>query len=396
MHEWLSLVLLLLHAVSVAAGAASSGAVLPASHSTGRNGKDPAQRPAVESRTATSQKSASISMPERKVPSTGSALELASYWSAPSWSSQGNGTVCAPMPLDAFLRLQALFAEVAGLLATLGVHWIISHGSLLGAWLHHGPVPWDEEGDIVLLPEDFARLHSALGPPPDAKLRRASGGRMSLYEGPTMGALQYDYHEHTEEGGRWLATAVTFRHASEPRDSSVHVDAFLARTNGTHAWTDSAVMPLQVLLPIRRIRFYDWLVPAPFDTKAALHLWYGPHFVGRRKCALRQPGGEAAGIEQIAEVSGLQISQSYPLVKNEWLSDEALRCTVHLNRSVLWVLDIHTQEGRVLEVSGLPQKPRLEHLGTLAPYHLQSKQVQDNNKYRHNGPFPVSIPNMWD
>lgn len=170
---------------------------------------------------------------------------------------------------------------------------------------------------------------------------------------------------------------------------------FLARTNGSHAWTDSAVMPLQVLLPPRRIRFYDWLVPAPFDTKVALHLWYGPHFVGRRKCPLRRSDGEAAGIEQIAEVSGLRVSHSYPLVKNEWLSEQVLRCTVHLNRSVLWVLDLDTLAGHVLEVSGLPRKPHLELLGEINTSQSSERSTIEH-RYSHRGPFPESVPNMWD
>lgn len=406
----LALALLLFYGFLAAAAAAASSTGSTATIRDGgkrRGGKGSGQRPTAEAAGVApgqgARSAAGIGLPsggnEPRGPqaaSTGSALELFSHWSEPPWSRQPNGSVCAPMHLGAFLRLQALFKEVAALLATLGVQWIISHGSLLGAWLHHGPVPWDEEGDIVLLPEDFARLRASLGPPADAEIQRAPGGRMWLYEGPKMGSLQYDYHEHSSKGGGWLATAVTFRHASEPRNSSVHLDAFLARTNGTHVWTDSAVMPLEVLLPVRRIRFYDWLVPAPFDPKAALHLWYGPHFVGRRKCALRRPDGEAAGIEQIAEVSGLQISHSYPMTKNEWLSEQVVRCTVHLNRSVLWVFDLDTINGHVSEVSGLSLTPRLDNLVSLALRSPASAWSGDEHEYSHRGAFPDSVENLWD
>ena len=56
--------------------------------------------------------------------------------------SQANGTVCFPMPITDFLRLQALFAEVAAFFALHKIRWLLSHGSLLGAWVHHTPVPW--------------------------------------------------------------------------------------------------------------------------------------------------------------------------------------------------------------------------------------------------------------
>jgi len=337
-------------------------------------------------------------LPQQQRASTGSALDLYSRWSQPPWSRQPNGTICSPMSLEAFLRLQALFAEVSALLATLGVQWLLSHGSLLGAWVHHGPVPWDEEGDIVLLPDDFARLRTFLGPPPDAVLKTANEGRMWLYDGPQIGALQYAYHEHIEEGGGWLATAVTFRHASEPRDSSVHVDAFLARTNGTHAWTDSAIMPLEVLLPPRAIRFYDWLAPAPFDPKAALHIWYGPQFLARRKCALRHDSGDDAGVEQIAEVSGKQVSVSYPLVKNEWIDVDVLRSFVHHNGTLLWTLDLDTRRGQFLEVSGLAQSPRLEPLvrAVDAQRSTSLSSTVEAADFVQHGVFPQSIPNMWD
>eukprot|EP00928_Gymnodinium_smaydae_P048545 TRINITY_DN32466_c0_g1_i1.p1 TRINITY_DN32466_c0_g1~~TRINITY_DN32466_c0_g1_i1.p1 ORF type:complete len:359 (-),score=70.30 TRINITY_DN32466_c0_g1_i1:221-1297(-) len=348
---------------------------------------------------------------------TGTALHAFSLGTAPAWSQQANGTICAPMLLAHFLRLRALFAEVAALFEAIGVAWLLSHGSLLGSWLHHGPIPWDEEGDVLLLPADFARLHEVLGPPPGAPLRHVRD--MTMYEGPNIGALQYDYHEHVDSRGGWLASCVTFRLVGDPRDSPVHLDAFLARTNGTHAWTDSAVLPLAALLPPRYLRFYDWLAPAPNDPEASLALWYGPRFAARRKCALRAFSASAGSdgqatahvtqaITSIAEVPGGGIARAYPLVKNEWLADGMLRCTLHRNATGLWVLEIDTEAGRLRSAVGLPRRPRLSRLAPLpaldaAALPAESSAavgLQADLKKRWTlvveGPFPRDVPNMWD
>ncbi|CAJ1354604.1 unnamed protein product [Effrenium voratum] len=247
---------------------------------------------------------------------TGSFLELQSLWTKPAWSQQDGGTVCAPVGLADLLRLQALVGEVAQLLRLAKARWLLSHGSLLGAWLHHGPVPWDEEADILLFAEDFQRLLAVLGAEDWlAQSRRVStpGSSFQIYEGTPVGALRYDVHEHRDQAGLWLATAVTFRLHSGARDDPVQLDAFLAKANGSHAWTDSAVLPLPLLLPPRRLRFFDWLLPAPqaadslgrVSRKAprrVLELWYGPKFAARRKCALRgrssSPVAEAPSFER--------------------------------------------------------------------------------------------------
>ncbi|CAE8635127.1 unnamed protein product [Polarella glacialis] len=398
-----------------------------------------------------------------KIYNSGSFLELQSLWSEPPWSRQPNGTVCAPAALGDLLKLQALFAEVSMLLEATGVKWLLSHGSLLGAWLHHGPIPWDEEGDILLLPEDFSRLAAQLAATTSSsavqEIKTPRGDLVRLFQGPRVGALQFDLHEHTDRAGGWLATAFTFRLAADPRDSEVHLDAFLARTNGSHAWTDSAVLPLEVLLPARWLRFFDFLLPAPQDPKTAvkqittatatttaittttqdpktaLELWYGPRFTARRKCSLRSDAAATSrlhgadgnnnnnsndsnnnnhnnnnhnsnnvnsrqltpGLGQIAELSGALLAASYPMVKNEELGGESqvLRCTAHLNRTKLWAFDLDTRKGRVVKVDALQRRPRLARLGQ-GPTDQAEATAVDGAEYTHQGAFPDKVPNMWD
>lgn len=242
---------------------------------------------------------------------------------------------------------------------------------------------------------------------------------MWVYEGPRVGSVQYDFHEHTDKAGGWLATAVTFRLAADPRDSPVHLDAFLARTNGTHAWTDSAVLPLAALLPSRRLRFFDWLAPGPCDPQAALELWYGPRFAMRRKCPLRRPtprqqatsaAAVGAGVEQIAEVPGGAVAKSYPSVRNEWvggIGGGILRSTVHRNGTVLWLLTLNATAGEVIgEPGGPPSPAAASAVGALTGPGVRLVRLGKGprlgavavarSEHHHQGSFPAEVPNMWD
>lgn len=348
----------------------------------------------------------------------GSALEQYSLWSTPSWAVQPNGTICGPMKLHDFLRLEALFREVASLFSALSVRWMLSHGSLLGSWLHHGPIPWDEEGDVILLPEDWARLSGQLAPSSTTELREyATGGgsSMRVYEGPRVGGLQYDWHEHVDKTGVWLATVISFRLAADSRNSPVHVDAFLARTNGTHAWTDSAILPLSALVPARRLRFYDWLAPAPRDPLAVLEIWYGPRFMAQRKCALRRAGDKSDSAEispasPIGQVAGGAVAKHYPLIRNEWTtSSEVLKCTMHKNGSILWTLTIDTVSGKLVRADGrkndfnlqaaaleFPGPPaRLRRIGE-GPIGINPSNAISAAEHVKSGRFPNDVPNAWD
>jgi hypothetical protein len=53
--------------------------------------------------------------------------------------------------------LYSTAAQVRDMLDVTGLPWCLSHGSLLGAWRHHGIIPWDDDLDFWF-PRDHTRI----------------------------------------------------------------------------------------------------------------------------------------------------------------------------------------------------------------------------------------------
>jgi hypothetical protein len=62
------------------------------------------------------------------------------------------------------MEKQALYTaakEGAELIQSIGKPWWLSHGTLLGAWRHHGTIPWDDDLDIAFPRNDIDELEQA-------------------------------------------------------------------------------------------------------------------------------------------------------------------------------------------------------------------------------------------
>ncbi len=158
---------------------------------------------------------------------------------------------------DRNVMTQILRAFV-GALESNNLTYFMYSGTLIGSFRHHGPIPWDDDIDIMLNASQKAQVREAL-----QKLRP-------------------DYDLHTGSGDILDNTAWKF-FSVHLSNTFIHrpfkwpyIDMFFFNENQTHIWDDMPGFskeynyPKVDIFPLTKRPFGDLKLPAPCDANAIL------------------------------------------------------------------------------------------------------------------------------
>lgn len=147
-------------------------------------------------------------------------------------------------------------------LTEAGIPYAVAEGTLLGAVRHGGPIPHDDDVDVVVAEGDMDRMRQAL-----------EGVGLSAAETPAWASLGRTFvvgilHPHVERCGYWHTRPA--------------VDVFPV-TEGA-----DAMMRPDEMFPLTRIPYCDFSVSAPVGAQSVLERRFGPGWTS--ECKIWQHG----------------------------------------------------------------------------------------------------------
>lgn len=157
---------------------------------------------------------------------------------------------------DLHAKFRALLSLFDHVLSEKGVTYFLYGGTLLGSFRHHGPIPWDDDVDVII-PVSHRRL---------------------LYQ--AFNKLKPDYILNLNNTCFWKI----YSSAGDPIQDRAwkwpYLDMFFYEENATHIWDvctlyrNTFVYKKSHIFPLRRRPFLDLLLLAPKDTRSVVSANY--------------------------------------------------------------------------------------------------------------------------
>jgi len=210
------------------------------------------------------------------------------------------------------------FSALVKALDKANVTYFMYGGTLIGSVRHHGPIPWDDDLDVIMAYADRSKAVSALSVlSPDFKLYKPPESQMSL--------LQWKLYSSSAVPRSLLPKPYRWP----------FVDIFFFDENSTHIWDvekeyyDAGfVWPKGVVFPLRKRPFGNIVVPAPCNFVEFLTTNY--------------PGAE------MAQCSSPTFNHRLDMHRLPWRAGNIIPCS-HLWNVFPFVFRDRTADGSVVE-----------------------------------------------
>lgn len=156
--------------------------------------------------------------------------------------------------------LDRTFRVFVDSMGSANITFFIFSGSLLGSFRHHGPIPWDDDIDVIINSTDQNRVFEALS--------RTDPVSFELFTVHSDAPEDYTY--------QWKFYPKSGERVFLKRYRTPYIDIFFFYENRTHIWNGSPyfvtteVWRKSLVFPLRRRQFGELMVPAPCNTEAFL------------------------------------------------------------------------------------------------------------------------------
>jgi len=156
------------------------------------------------------------------------------------------------------------FSTLVDALDKANVTYFMYGGTLIGSIRHHGPIPWDDDLDIIMAYSDRSKAKSALlALSPDFKLYKPADSQTSM--------LQWKFYSASAASRSLLPKPYLWP----------FVDIYFFHDNSTHIWdmepeyhAAGFVWPKSIIFPLKRRLFGSITAPAPCNSVQFVMTYY--------------------------------------------------------------------------------------------------------------------------